>query len=334
MTPKQFATLAAVAAASLIAAILVYSARSNWGIADASGGRLMPSLAADAGKVARIVVTQGGETLTIAKSGETWKVASQDGYPASAEKVRALVLALTDATLAEPKTRLPERYSVLEVDNPSAKTSNARLIRLEDESGGVVGEVIAGKDRTSGTPATYVRRPSEEQSWLASTRIQGGTALKDWTTARVFETETEKVSLVTVEVAGEAPYEVKRVDGGAHELPVIPAGKKLKYVNLIDNIVEAASFLDFERVRKATGATGGEAGKVTLDIDKGLKVALKVRREKDAVWATLEASGEGDAKKQADDINARTAGWEFEILPSKADTMLKKNADLLEDAPS
>jgi hypothetical protein len=334
MTPRQFAALAAVAAASLIAAILVYSARSNWGIADAGGGKLMPSLEASASDVARIEVTQAGQTLAIAKSGESWQVASQGGYPASTEKVRALLLALSDAKLAEPKTRLPQRYTVLNVDDPASKTSSARLIRLSDANGHVLGEVIAGKDRATGTPATYVRRPGEEQSWLASTRIAGGTALKDWTTARVFETETEKVSLVTVEVAGEAPYEVRRVEGGAHELAAIPAGKKLKYVNLIDNIVEAASFVDFESVRKATGAVGGESGKVTLDADKGLKVTLKVRREKDAVWTTIEAQGEGDAKKTADEINARTAGWEFEILPSKADTMLKKNADLLEDAPS
>lgn len=334
MTPRQFAALAATALASVIVAMLVYSARTNWGVADTGGGKLMPNLGADAGKVARIAVTQGGETVTIDKSGDRWTVTSQDGYPASTEKVRALLLALEDAKLAEPKTRLPARYSLLQVDDPASKTSSARLIRLEDESGGVIGEVIAGKDRMTGTAATYVRRPGDEQSWLASTRISGGTALKDWTTARVFETETEKVSLVTVEVEGEQPYEVKRVEGGAHELAVIPPGKKLKYVNLIDNIVEAASFVDFERVRKATGVPGGAAGKITLDIDKGLKVTLKVRRDKDATWTTIEASGDGDAKKEADEINGRTAGWEFEILPSKADTMLKKNADLLEDAAS
>jgi hypothetical protein len=334
MTPRQFAAIAAIAAASLLVAILVYSARSDWRNADAGGGKLMPGIEADAAKVERIVITQGGATTTIGKSADRWLVTSQDGYPASTEKVRSLLIALADAELVEPKTRLPSRYGLLQVDDPAAKTSSARLIKLEDASGGIVGEVIAGKDSTTGTTGTYVRRPGEEQSWLASTRITGAARLKDWTDSRVYETDTEKVSLVTVEVQGEQPYEVKRVDGGSHELATVPAGKKIKYVNMVDNIIEAASFLDLERVRKAIGATGGEAGKITLDIDGGLKLALKVRREADAAWATIEVSGEGDGKKKAEEIAQRTSGWEFEILPSKADTMLKKQADLLEDAAS
>jgi hypothetical protein len=103
---------------------------------------------------------------------------------------------------------------------------------------------------------------------------------------------------------------------------------------MIDNIIEAASFLDFESVRKQAGKEGGEAGKVSFETDNGLKVTMTIRREKDGAWATLEASGEGDAKKAADEIAARAKDWEFEIIPSKADTMLKKQSDLLEDAAS
>lgn len=342
MTPKQFAALAAAAAVSLTVAILVYAARAPWSTGPVAAGRLAPGLAADAAKVERIVVTQGGRTLRIEKGGDKWQVASQDGYPATVDKVRALLTALADAELLEPKTRVPDRFALLEVDDPARPTSSARLIRLEDKDGAVLAEVIAGKERpghagaegTGGGGGTYVRRPGEEQSWLASTRIEGGAALKDWAAPRVFETQTEKVSRATVEVQGEPPYVVKRGADNAHVLESIPEGKKVKYVNVVDNIVEAATFLDFESVRKATGATGGEAGKVTLEIDGGLEVTMSVRRDKDKTWARLEASGEGEAKKAADEITARTKDWEFEILPSKADTMLKKQADLLEDAAS
>ncbi|WP_072390038.1 DUF4340 domain-containing protein [Hyphomicrobium sp. CS1GBMeth3] len=339
MTPKQFATLATVAAASLAAAVVVHAMRSPWTAETSNAGKLLPGLASEAANVARIAVTQGGTSVALKKEGDAWKVESQNGYPASAEKVRALLISLTEASLLEPKTRLAERYTLLEVDDPAGKTSNARLIKLEDAGGKTIAEVIAGKQRpgnvtstgAAAAAATYVRRPGEEQSWLASTSIQGGAALKDWVNPRAFETQTEKIASLTVAVEGEPPYKLKRVDGGSHELESIPAGKKIKYVNLVDNIVEAASFLDFERVRKATGSTGGKAGTVTFETDDKLKIALNVRRDKDAVWIMVEPSGEGDAKKVADDIRARTDGWEFEVIPSKADTMLKKQADLLED---
>jgi hypothetical protein len=61
---------------------------------------------------------------------------------------------------------------------------------------------------------------------------------------------------------------------------------------------------------------------------------IKVRRENDKTWATVVASGEGGAKDAAAAITKRAAGWEFEISPSKASTMLKKKDELLEDAAS
>jgi hypothetical protein len=337
MTPKQFAALATVAALSLIAALTVYSIRTPWTGETAGTGKLFPSLASDAGDVERIVIEQGGTPLAIERSGDQWLVKSQGGYPASADKVRALLRALADATLLEPKTRVAARHALLEVDDPAKKNSSARLIRLEDRSGNTLAEIVAGKQRTGAGPSgestggTYVRRPSEEQSWLASTSILGGAALKDWANPRVFETQTEQIKELTVEVKGEPPYKVKRNAGGSHELEAIPEGKKIKYVNMVDNIIEAASFLDFERVRKATGASDGEAGTVRFETDSGLEIALTVRKDKDGTWITVDPSGEGDAKKAADDIRARASGWEFEVLPSKADTMLKKHADLLED---
>jgi len=42
------------------------------------------------------------------------------------------------------------------------------------------------------------------------------------------------------------------------------------------------------------------------------------------------AAGEGDAKKTADEITARTAGWEYKLSANKADSLLKRRADLFE----
>ncbi len=337
MTPKQFAALAAAAAVSLVLALIVHAARAPWTMAPGTE-KLMPSLAADLNKVARITITQGEDTLTLERAGDDWQLKSQGGYPASVEKVRGLVRSLAGATLLAPKTRKPEHYAALEVDDPTGKHTRARLVRLAAQDDTLIGEVIAGKTKPSaGTGAgaeTYVRRPGDAQSWLASTEIAGDTTLKSWAEPRVFETKTETIGTLTVEIPGEAAYTIARGTDGAHELKDIPAGKKIKYVNMVDNIVEAASFLDLENVRKATGATGGEAGTLRFETDPGLKIALTIRRENNAIWMSVTATGEGEAKATAEQITARTKGWEFALTPSKADTMLKKRDDLLEDAAS
>ena len=347
MTPKHFASLAAAAALSLVVAIAVHAARQPSAPGASGTTPLFPSLAA--GKVARVSVTQGGTTLTLEKSGdeksgERWVMKSQDGYPASTDKVRALIAALSNARLLEAKTALPARYSALAVDDPSGKLSSARLVRLEDATGAPLAEVIAGKSKAashaagSGSGAgseTYVRRPGEDQSWLASSDIAGDANLKSWAEPRIFETKTETIGSLTVELPGQPAYVIKRSEDGAHTLADIPAGKRIKYVNMIDNIIEAASFLDLEKVRKAPATPGGtDAGTVSFTTDAGLKITLKVRSDKDNTWVTIDAKGDGEAKQAAADIAARAAGWEFVILPSKSDTMLKARDDLLEDQAS
>jgi hypothetical protein len=45
----------------------------------------------------------------------------------------------------------------------------------------------------------------------------------------------------------------------------------------------------------------------------------------------LEASGgEGDAKKTAEEIVKRAQGWEFKVSPGKAQSILKRRADLIQ----
>ena len=67
----------------------------------------------------------------------------------------------------------------------------------------------------------------------------------------MFETAPQRVSKLTVQVGSEPAYEIKREDDDTHTLADVPAGKKLKYVNSVEDIVTSASSLDFDDVRKA-----------------------------------------------------------------------------------
>ena len=70
---------------------------------------------------------------------------------------------------------------------------------------------------------------------------------------------------------------------------------------------------------------------VKVESADGLTTTLRLRKEGDARWLTVTvAGGEGDAKKTAEGIAARTQGWEFKIPAYKADAILKKRTDLIE----
>lgn len=336
MKPQHFTLLTVTAATALIAAVTLHAAHAPWTSSPAHNAKMLPSFAVSAARAQTIEITQGESKLTIERTDSTWRIKDRDGFPAATSKVRELLVTLADAELVEPKTRLKDRLSLLDVDDPTAKNTNARLIRVLDNASAVLAEIIAGKsssDQLAGRSGTYVRKPGDEQSWLTNVAIQGGARLEDWTQARVFETPTETLSRVTISVAGDSPYDLK-YDGTQHVLADMPAGKKIKFVNATDLIVEAASFIDFHNVRKKADADMTDAGSATLESSNGLTIKMTIRRDTERAWATVEATGQGDAKKAADDINSRASGWEFEILPSKVNTILKRKDDLLEDAAS
>jgi hypothetical protein len=58
---------------------------------------------------------------------------------------------------------------------------------------------------------------------------------------------------------------------------------------------------------------------------------MKIRKQGEDYWLTLEAAGgEGDTKKAAEEIAKRGQGWEFKIPSHKAQSILKRRADLVE----
>ena len=110
-----------------------------------------------------------------------------------------------------------------------------------------------------------------------------------------------------------------------------PADKKLKDAGAAEGIARALASVDMEDVRKLDAPPAG-VSTVRIESTDGPTTTLRLRKDGDAHWLSLAATGEGEAKQAADEINQRTQGWEFKIPAAKADSILKKRADLLEAA--
>jgi len=340
MTPKNFAMLGLVAAVSLVAALIVYSSGQPWATAKA-GGPLFANLKGEAAGIERVAVSQGDARMTIEKSGERWLVKEKNGFPASAEKVRALVLALTEANLAEAKTKREASLNILELEDPKSNSANSHLLQLTKADGTLLAEAIIGKTRPdafgAGKAGTYVRRPNDPQAWLIDQDVIVGTKLGDWTRERLFDTKPESIKAVTIESEGDTSYDIVRdSDGRTFKLARMPDGKKLKFANSADDIVDTLSSFKLNEARKldspeATAANATSAGIARLETDDGLKLYLKVRKDAAGHWMTLNASGFNNGIKQAADLMALAGGWEFKIPAAQAERIFKKQADILED---
>jgi hypothetical protein len=341
MTPKHFAALAVAAAGSLVAAIAVYSSSVEWSRVTQRGDPLFAGLPNKIDDVAEIVVKQGEKEITLARDGKAWVLKDHKSFPAAPEKVTALLAGLSKARLVEAKTRKQDRYALLGVEDPAAKEAKSRLVRLLDKNGKEVAAVIVGEKRYDafgvGNSGTYVREPGEEQAWLTDAVIEAGPGLTDWVNPQLFEARKEDVKHLTVRVPGEEPLEIERAkDKSGHTLADIPDGMKLKYGNIVDEIVRAARSFDFDDVRKfQTPPDGAKVSKVVMDLDGGLNVTFRIKPQDDDVdWLSLEAKGEGETKQVADALMTRAKGWEFRIPHSRVKEILKRREDLLEKVSS
>ncbi|HEX5999627.1 MAG TPA: DUF4340 domain-containing protein [Hyphomicrobiaceae bacterium] len=387
MTPRSFVYLAAAAVVSAAVAIVTFAANNQWGTGPVGGARLMPTLENAIGQVAEVSIQQGDTKVVLARSGGSWTLKSRGGYPVDIAKVRTLLVGLGQAELVEPKTNRPDKYPALELEDPAGKGAKSRLVKLTDAKGGTIAEAVLGKNRQEGyagkTAGTYVRKPGDPQTWLASVALDAPFGVKDWVKPSVLALQADKIKSVSVEIPGEQPLKIERTppapakdaktkdagtkdagakaakatgakDAGATDAakaeskdakaaapPAEPGklafvgfpadGKKLKDAYAAEGLARAAGSIDLEDVRKLGALPSDGISVVRIESANGLTTTLRLRKDGDAYWLSVTAAGsEGDAKKAADEITARTKDWEFKIPTYKAELILKKRADLLE----
>jgi hypothetical protein len=370
MAPKSFVYLAGAAALSVLLALVTFAASNQWGRGPVRGERLMPTLENAIGQVAELTIRQGDSTVVLQRTGGSWALKSRDGYPADIAKVRTLLVALGQAELLEPKTNRADKYAVLELEDPADKGAKSRLVSLTDGKGNTIAEAVLGKKRIEALGVgkiggTYVRRPGNPQTWLAGVELDAPLGVKDWARTSVLALDAAKVNRVSVEIPGEQPLKIERApaaakdkdgkdakaDAGkdaskdsAKDAKVEPGklafvgfpgdGKKLKDAYAAEALTRAASSVDLEDVRKLAAPATDGVSVVKIERADGLAATLRLRKDGDAHWLSIAVAGEGDAKKAAEEIAARTKDWEFKLPASKVELILKKRADLLEASGS
>jgi hypothetical protein len=339
--PQHFAILAVSAAALFFMAVVSYISSVPWSPgSNVRAEVLFPNLAQPGAEFAAIEVKRAGDTVRIETDGNLFRLASHDGYPADPEKILPLIRAASEARLVERKTALKDRHELLGLQDPDATGSSARLLRLLGKSDALLGEIILGRTTVDAFEAskggTYVRRPGENQTWLVDRQLSASLSLRDWVKTRLIDLSPSTIKSVRVEHEGGESYDIVRAqDGKEHQLATMPAGKKLKYVNAIDDVVEAVSLIEFRSVRKAGHADKFPVkGRVTMETDKGYKPVVEFRSDGSQTWVRVTASGGPEAKAEVDDLLTRAKGWDFEVPMTELNASLIKLQDLLEDAPA
>jgi hypothetical protein len=176
-----------------------------------------PGLAARLGAAARIEVVRHDSALRIDRAGEAWVLPAKDGYPVRPERVRELLVGLTELRLTEPRSANPAQQAQLGVDDPTTPGSTATLLRLLDASGAPLVELVLGRRRMrvqGNVPESiYVRRPSETQTWLAEGRLPVDGDPNLWIDRDIANLPRERILSLAVVRADAPALRLRRIDG-------------------------------------------------------------------------------------------------------------------------
>ncbi len=299
----------------------------------APGTLVFPGLAAQLPRAASIAITNQGRTLTITRTGDRWGIADRAGYPVLADKLRELLTGLTELRLTEPRTADPAQYARLGVEDPIGPTATSNLLRVLDQDGKPLAELIVGHRRVrtqaSVPESIYVRRPGETQSWLAEGRLPVDADPQLWFDRDIADIKLDRVATVAVDRAGAPPLTLAKIDGKP-ALTAPAEHPKLDDYRLEDVMrgLEQLTLTDVQPVAKQPGEALGTA---TYTLTDGTTIAVAVTRADKDIWAHFTVAGTTDEAKT---LQARLGSWAYQLGSWKEKSFLPTLDDLKASEPT
>jgi hypothetical protein len=289
----------------------------------APGTLVFPGLAGKLGTASRVEITSKGQTLVIASNGGprvgepgVWGLADRGGYPVQQDRLRELLTGLTELRITEPRTADPALLERLGVGDPASATSTADLVKLLDDKGDVLAQLIVGHRRVrtqGGVPeSVYVRRPGENQSWLAEGRLPVDADPQLWFERDIANIDNKRVASVVVR-RGDAVLEFGR-DGGKVALKLPAEHPKLDDYR-VEDVFRSLETLTLTDVKPAAQEPGEKIGTATITLADGTVVEVTVfgvAKEPAArdIWTQYAVRGDSDEAKK---LAVRVKGWAYQV---------------------
>lgn len=355
MTPRSFTIFAAVTALMVVAAIVAVAQRPVPVHIKTNQALVFPKLAKDLNEIASLQIKLPDRTFIVKRNGDGWGIAELNGYPALFDKVKTVLVQLSQLRFLEAKTSDPTRYDRLAVQDVTAKSADTsgddktlkpRDIVVRDAKGAVLADGHIGKRNAnlfgSDKGGTYLRVDNGKQSWLAEGIVSLGDGPADWISKKIIDlksADVQKLVIMSPKGGGLVIHRAKKTDKD-FTLDDIPPGKKQRGQWETDQMPTALEGLDLIDVRRADEVKFPDgAYKGAFTTFDGLVVKTEAAEVDRKYWARFSASAEGatgpDAaklKKFADDFNHRVGGFVYEISDSVGKKLACEHRNMLDDA--
>ncbi|MDF3020559.1 MAG: hypothetical protein K0Q92_1862 [Steroidobacteraceae bacterium] len=283
--------LLAVAAAALLAAGLFLTLHRSSEQAELGGGAVFSDLKPALAQVDEIHLSKGdGSSTTLRKEATGWTVVER-AFPADAQRVRELALALADLRMVERKTADPANYARLGVEDTDSPTAASTLVEVV--AGDKTWKLIVGKSAEG--RGVYARKPGEAASFLASPLITADPDQKRWIDRLIIDLPGAKVHEISARIGKGPTYLLTRAEPGATELALspVPKGRTAASSMALSGQADALASFHFDDVRTATEDAAGP-DTVTYRTFDGQVITFTGRREGDKAFVTVTATRDAE----------------------------------------
>ena len=363
---KTILVLAAVTGVVALAAI--FSKQDSSAI-PGQGEPLFPELMAQINDARQVSGVSSDGSFTIKRRDDGWVVKEKSDYPADADKVHRLLLGTAQLTRIEPKTRKPELYAQLGVEDVDADGSESLKFTLKNAGGDALADFILGTRRpATGNPNLseyFVRVPGNPQTWLVEGKLPDDKNPINWVDREILELDSKRVRAVRVTHANGDKIIVRRPDPSADdfELVGLPKGAQIKDVYAVNGIGNGLTNLSLDDVKSAS-AIRQDKKKAAMSVEittfDGLRVTMHTRKngKENLAWfsaafdpalvyedtkpAKTETGSEAQdadeqtglkatdaVKQEAETLNTRWQGWVYVVPQYRVDSVAKKKSDLI-----
>lgn len=303
--------------ASAAAAWAVYD-RSSRAMVASVPDSLFPGLENRVNDVQAIEVTTPSDSFTIRRlDDERWGMVQKQNYRVTFETVKQAVVGMAGLKPLEAKTAKPALHGKLNVDDPADGGAGTQIL-LKDKANDTIAGIVVGKTRSAATSTRvgwhYVRPAGQNQSWLASGRIEVWDAMSSWLDPEMPTIARTRMRAASTTDRDGNVLNVSRADTAQNDFNVdnIPEGfRQLSSVsgNALGSALGFMSFEDVKPVGEVDFASVDRAEYRTFD---GLIVSFEIAGEgEEARWARIQArhdpaAARPEAVKEEQKANMKT----------------------------
>jgi hypothetical protein len=326
---RNLVILGSAALVSLVLAAFALEQRAAQGQPHYIPTEVLPGFAANVKNAALIQVASHDGAFDVAYTPDKgWVLPGRGNFPADFDQVRHTLIGLATLQTIAPRTDRADWLHYLSLDAPPK--GNGVEITVKDKDGKVLASVITGNEEElgdpNGTSGLFVRRPDDNQAWLARTVFVPQGDITTWLSNKVLSLGGTRLEEVAMTPLTGPAFTVHRSSPSEqiYTLAVTPKGaSNSQMINSIPFSIANFSFSDVKPVNPADFAKAAHAIARTFD---GLLVSFDLIQQGSDVWTRISASTAPGAKpeiaQQASAINARAGGFAFKLPAEKGNALL------------